>query len=88
MEKKVKVLAFFANWCRGCDAMRNDFYAEARRTGISYDVIDVDSEEGALQSIKYEVKNVPTLVFIKKGKVIGRSKGNQSYLDIERFAKK
>lgn len=82
---KNKVLFFSASWCSGCVDMMQKFYDEVRKYDIKYDVIDVDTPEGADLSCQYEVRNVPTLVFLKNKKVIGVEKGNQSYLKIKDY---
>jgi thioredoxin 1 len=82
---KKKVLFFSAEWCNGCANMKQKFYDEVRRCNIKYDVVDVDTEDGAQLSCVYGVRNVPTLVFLKGNKVIGVEKGNTSYLNISKY---
>lgn len=85
---KTKVLFFDApSWCRGCFLMKPKFYEEVKKYDIKYDIIDVDDEKGAELSCQYNVRNVPTLVFLKGNNVIGVEKGNNSYNMISKYVK-
>ena len=82
-----KVLFFYSNiWCSGCTNMRPLFFDEVRKHNMKYEMIDVDTQEGAELSCKYGVRNVPTLVFERFNQVIGVAKGNESYKKIKRYA--
>lgn len=65
--------------------MKPLFYDEVKRLGVKYEVIDVESDEGVELSIKYTVRNVPTLVFVKNGQEIGRETGSTAYLKIKDY---
>ena len=65
--------------------MKPKFYDKCREVGMPFEVVDVEDEDGVIRSIKYGVRNVPTLVFMRGGKEIGRAKGNESYKAIDRY---
>ena len=79
MKKGLKVIFYAAPWCDGCVKMKHKFYAECKNLGVDYEVVDVESEDGVARSIKYGIRDVPVLVFMKNGKEVGREKGNDSY---------
>lgn len=86
MGSKTKVLFFGSEeWCHSCRKMKPLFYDEVKRLGVKYEVIDVESDEGVELSIKYTVRNVPTLVFVKNGQEIGRETGSTAYLKIKDY---
>lgn len=86
MSSKVKVLFFGSEeWCVSCRKMKPLFYDEVKKLGVKYEVIDVESDEGVELSIKYTVRNVPTLVFVKNGQEIGRETGSTAYLKIKDY---
>lgn len=82
---KTKVLFFSAWWCKGCLDMRQPFYDEARKNGLKYDIVDVDTEDGAELSCKYDIKSVPTLLFLKGDRIVGKEKGNESYKRMRKY---
>ena len=79
MKKKLKVIFYSAPWCDGCSRMKPKFYAECKALGVDYEVVDVETDDGVERSIKHAIRDVPTLVFMKNGREIGREKGNESY---------
>jgi thioredoxin 1 len=86
MSNKVKVYLFSAKeWCAGCRKLEPLFYDEVKKLGVKYEVVDVESDEGVELSIKYTVRNVPTLVFVKNGQEIGRETGSQAHLKIKNY---
>ena len=82
---KVHLMLFWAGWCSGCTAMKPLFYDEAKKYGIKYDLIDVEEDNGVNLSIKYGVRNVPTILVFKGNKLIGRECGNSSYQRINKY---
>jgi thiol-disulfide isomerase/thioredoxin len=82
---KLKVIFYSAPWCDGCSKMRPKFFETCKELGVSFEVVDVEEEVGVQRSIKNCVRNVPTLIFIKNGREVGRAKGNQSYLEIAKY---
>ena len=84
-ESKLKVLFFTAPWCVSCSKLKDKFYETVKGLGVKYEVIDVESDEGVELSIKYTVRNVPTLVFVKNGQEIGRETGSTAYLKIKDY---
>lgn len=85
---KVHLMLFWAGWCSGCTAMKPLFYDEAKKYGIKYDLIDVEDEIGVNLSVKYEVRNVPTILVFKGNNLIGRECGNTSYQRISKYVDK
>ena len=52
-----KVLFFYSNiWCSGCTNMRPLFFDEVHKYNMRYELIDVDTEEGAELSCKYGIR--------------------------------
>lgn len=82
---KTKVVFYSAPWCSGCTRMKPKFYDTCRELGVAFEIVDVEDETGVARSIKYGIRNVPTLVFMRGGKEIGRAKGNESYKAIAKY---
>lgn len=84
-KKQRKVAFMYADWCSGCERMKQKFYDECRRVGIRFEVVDVEEPQGVEMSIKFGVRNVPTLIFFDGNREIGRAHGNESYLKIKDY---
>lgn len=82
---KTKVLYFYAMWDNHATEKLNNFYKAVKALKVPFDVIDVETPEGVKASIKYEVRNVPTILYVnpKNGKEIDRDKGNTAYERIQ-----
>lgn len=78
-----KILYFSALWCQPCRTL-GPIIQESTREGVVYEKIDVDSNQEL--SIKYGVRNIPTLILLDEtGEVKGRKTGLQSKQDIIDF---
>ena len=80
---KTKVLYFYAMWDNNAFEKLNKFYDEVKRLKVPFEVVDVETEEGVQKSIRYGVRNVPTILYTQKGKEIDRDKGNTAYERIQ-----
>jgi thioredoxin 1 len=69
---------FSAKWCGPCRAMKphlekaSDFLAN---TNLKLDFVVVDVDEYEDFSIKYDVRCMPTLILLKRGKIVARKEG-------------
>ena len=84
----VKAVLLVAPWCDSSYKIKPMFYDTCRNLGMRFEVLDVEEKDGLNLSIKYTVRNVPTILFINnKGREIGRSKGLNACLDIVNYVK-
>jgi thioredoxin 1 len=75
-----KILYFSAAWCGPCKTLGP--IMESLSGQINYQKIDVDSNQDL--SIKYGIRNIPTLILIEDGKAIDKMVGigtNESILN-------
>ena len=70
-----EILKFSAAWCGPCKMLAPIFdeLKETYGNRVSFQSIDVDSD--AENSIKYKVRAVPTVVFVKDGVEVSRVSG-------------
>ena len=68
-----QILYFSAPWCSPCKMLGP--IMESLSGQINYKKINVDNEQDL--SIKYGVRNVPTLVLLKNGEAVGKLSGLQ-----------
>ena len=69
-----KILYFSAAWCGPCQTLGP--IIESLSGQINYEKIDVDNNQDL--SIKYGVRNIPTLVLVENGEAVGRLTGVQT----------
>lgn len=69
-----KILKFEAEWCGQCKALAPILKKVLENhTDITLTTIDIETEEEI--TIKYNIRNLPTLVFIKDNVEVGRTSG-------------
>ena len=70
----VVVVDFWADWCGPCRAFAPIFEASAsQRPTVTHLKVNVD--ESPKLSEKYEIRSIPTTMFLKYGIVVGRIAG-------------
>ena len=85
--KNIKTLKFWAKWCKPCTAL------SVQLEGLEMTSYNIDDEESAAALKKYQIKNIPALVFVEVTEVdkkqveteVHRHLGmfsRQAYLDI------
>ena len=74
-ETKPIVMDVFATWCGPCQQMTPIFDELEKEFGDTYKFTTLNVDEARDISIKYGVTSVPTFVFIKDGKVVGKATG-------------
>ena len=65
--KRVTVIYFGAVWCGPCEKLKerlNSDEAKEEMTNLSVCYVDIDEEDNEEINIKYEVKSLPTQIFI------------------------
>ncbi len=93
-ENKLVFIDFVADWCAPCKLMEEDIYTykplyeQINRDFISYRV-DIEKENGPNLSYLYDVKKLPTLVFLDtRGKIIIKKEGSVGISGVMRLANK
>jgi len=75
---KVQIIKFEADWCSACRAMKPVYRQVSRQlsSDASFRTVDVDRQSDLAD--RYRIRNLPTVVAIKNGRVVARKSG---YMD-------
>jgi thioredoxin 1 len=76
---------FWAEWCGPCQGMMPTL-AELEKTGVKVGKVNIE-EQGDLAA-EYRVMSIPTLVWIKDGKVVDQMIGAQNLETLTQTAEK
>ena len=69
-----RILKFEAEWCGQCKALAPILKKVLENhTDITLTTVDIETEEET--TLKYNIRNLPTLVFIKDSIEVGRTSG-------------
>lgn len=78
----LKVLYFSTTWCGPCKAMA-PIVTEAAN---SLDIQKIDAEMNPDLARQYDIRTVPTFVFLKNGQEVGRRSGAMRKADFDNLA--
>lgn len=78
---------FYATWCGSCKHMKPIIDAIAGEYGDTYDFIAVDVDAGSKLADKYDITGLPTVIFFKDGKQVGKVVGEKSREDLTSIMK-
>jgi len=79
---KLEVIDFYADWCNPCKAMSpaiqslQEEFPEGNESGVTITKVNVDSEPDIAK--KYNIRSIPTLVFVKEGVEQERASGTKT----------
>ena len=69
------VIDFYADWCGPCQMMVPVFESLSKEFKSKMSFLKLDTSEEEAVSMKFSVQGIPTLIFMNKGKEIGRHVG-------------
>jgi thioredoxin 1 len=87
-ENKLTMVDFYTTWCGPCKRMAPSVVKIKSEMKDVVNVMQIDAEAQADISGRYAIEAYPTLVFFKKGQVVGNVVGLQSYEQIVEFVNK
>jgi thioredoxin 1 len=88
MEQDIKsgrvLIDFYANWCGPCKLMKPQLKKfEEEQDEVK--VVMVHVEENFELASTYNVRNIPTLVYLEEGEIVARDTGAKNLQQIKEF---
>ena len=77
---ELKILAFKAPWCQPCRVMSPILDEIEKEFGLDIKKINIDEDVDIMED--YNIRSIPTLVFIKDGREVGRHTGSISKINL------
>jgi thioredoxin len=69
------VIDFWADWCQPCKMVAPILEKLAKEYAGRVRIAKVDVDANPILSTQFQVQSIPTLMFVKNGKIVGRSAG-------------
>lgn len=69
----IQILKFSAQWCSPCKSLKPIIEKVKQETSV--EVISYDADEHESKFTEFNVRAVPTLIFLKNGLEVGRKTG-------------
>ena len=67
---------FASAFCGACQASRHSIDTALKQSKDCVNVVELDSDVADVVADSYGVKNLPTMVAVREGKVVGRMEGS------------
>jgi len=83
----IKLLDFWAPWCIPCQAMASVIEELEKELKGKVEIEKINVDEDQAKASKYGVMSIPTFIFLKDGKEIGRKTGVVSKSDLIQLLK-
>ena len=80
---KIKIIKFSAPWCAHCRPLEKIF-KEIQKNDTSFELVLVDIDEDEETTLKYSIRSLPTVVFLKNDSEVDRLVGSQPKSVIEK----
>lgn len=79
MKAPFAIVEFWATWCPGCKAAKPTIKRVSDELKGQVLIVGADIEEAPKTTERYEITQIPTLVFLKDGKEFHRMDGTSPY---------
>jgi thioredoxin 1 len=84
-EKELTVLDFWAPWCAPCRMLSPiiDELSKDNADNEKINIAKVNVDENKASAVKYGIRGIPTVLFIKGGNVVDRVSGLKSKAELQ-----
>ena len=81
----IKILKFESDSCPQCKALSATLERISKENKIDIKNIDIEEDNNQDLIRKYNIRSIPTLIFLNEDKEYNRLVGNQSYVTINKI---
>ena len=81
----IKILKFESNSCPQCKALSATLERISKENKIDIKNIDIEEDNNQDLIRKYNIRSIPTIIFLNEDKEYNRLVGNQSYATINKI---
>ena len=81
----IKILKFESDSCPQCKALSITLERISKENKIDIKNIDIEEDNNQDLIRKYNIRSIPTLIFLNENKEYNRLVGNQSYVTINKI---
>ena len=74
-DERLVMIDFWAGWCGPCKQMAPNIELASEELADRLVVAKANVDENPELSAKYNIRSIPTLLFFKRGQVVGRQVG-------------
>lgn len=79
------IIDIFATWCGPCIQMKPIFEGLAKELSDKYVFAELNVDDVREVAIDFNVTMIPTFLFIKEGKIVGRETGYASKQNFKKY---
>jgi thioredoxin 1 len=83
--EKLVVIDFWATWCGPCQRLSPIIEQLAEEYEDRADICKYNVDEGEDLTAKFGIRNIPVVVLIKHGEVVGKKVGAASKADLQKL---
>ncbi|MGC2310078.1 MAG: thioredoxin [Candidatus Babeliaceae bacterium] len=80
---KPVIIDVYAKWCGPCQHMKPIFEQLAQELSSQYTFAELNVDEAREAAVTLGISSVPTFVFIKEGKIVGKETGSMPQEDLK-----
>lgn len=73
--KKPTIIKFSATWCNNCKPLSIILNEISNEYIDDLNVVEVDVDDNPVLTSKFQIKNLPTVIFIKENKIVDKQIG-------------
>lgn len=75
---KLVVVKFGTSWCKPCEQLKPVIEKLTTDYSENTDIRSLDCDSNPNSSVKYNIRNIPAILFFKNGEVVDKLVGNVS----------
>lgn len=72
---RLTLIDFYATWCMPCSMQAEVLEKMDNSRQKEFEIVKINVDESPNLSEKFKISSIPTLVFVKKGEIIGQIVG-------------